>query len=226
MKRDIYHSADTIGIRSTDITRAFFTGDDHKRIALVFNTGGSRMVIPADTEIFGMHIAMKDYIFVGRDTGIVTALTANGDTVFLSLSHPTAARTVSYISDKWYTNTSDVYEGPWLTNAKGLGAFSFWKVPIYEKGMKTESQNTSPITASLNPSSGSVQLKVALQKNSFLRLELFDESGRKLSELASGMYPAGEQSFTFNTRKTTPSNLVARATIDDSFYEKHVAGLH
>src|SRR5205823_6184087 len=106
---------------SPDITKAFFMGNDHKKIALVFKTAGSKMVIPSDTMIFDMHISMKDYIFVGKDTGIVSNVTASGDTVFLWLSKPTAARTVSYISDKWYTHSPEVYEGPWLTNAKGLG---------------------------------------------------------------------------------------------------------
>ncbi|MEP7234717.1 MAG: sialate O-acetylesterase, partial [Ignavibacteriota bacterium] len=123
--RDIYHSTDTIGIGSPNIEKAYYTSADHKTIALVFRTGGSALVIPKDTTASGIRASIKDYFYVGSDTGLVSSITAKGDTVFLQLAFGTNARMISYLPDQNYNGTTVNYEGPWLANSRGIGAFSF-----------------------------------------------------------------------------------------------------
>ena len=65
------------------------------------------------------------------------------DTLKLQLSVSTNADKISYLPAIYYAGTTDVYQGPWLTNARNVGVAAFYQFMI---------ANNLLITADGNPS--------------------------------------------------------------------------
>jgi hypothetical protein len=226
--RDFYHSTDTVGINSPNILSAAFTDDSHTKIKLLFNTSGSGMTIPADSTVSGVNASIKDYFFIGSDTSLVTSLTAHGDTIFLQLAHSTNARTVAYLPDTYYNDTNIIYEGPWLRNNRGLGAFSFWGVPITYilKVGDNIAESEQPLSIYPNPSSGQTTFSIGLQEHSHIRLSLYDELGRELLRPVDEMRDAGRYELSLDTRFLNSSTVIARLEIDGKIFEQKLMIVH
>jgi len=60
-----------------------------------------------------------------------------GDTLLLNLSAAYPGARISYIPDQSYAGTSVIYEGPWIVNQRGVGAFSFHRFPVRPFGTTT-----------------------------------------------------------------------------------------
>jgi hypothetical protein len=218
--RDFYGSTDTIGIEGPSIDKAFFTDVTRTKVGLLFKPKGVPLVVPGDTIISSLSTSIKDYFYIGGDTGSVSSISTDNDTLFLSLSHAPLASTISYLPDVYYNDTNIVYEGPWLKNSRGVGAFSFWNIPILKwSDMAVVSQPYTHIKWEITPNpseaGGKQIITLTLDKPSTIILSIFDELGRELAQLANGMYPSETYRFTIPLNVNPNQILFARLRVED-----------
>ena len=184
LMRDFYHSTDTVGIASPDIRKAFYVDAAHRIVAVVFNTAGSGLVIPNDTVIASVSASLKDYFYIGSDTSIVSNIIVSGDTLFLHLSGSSNGRNITYLPDQVYNNTTATYEGPWLFNKRGLGALSFWKVPIEEarNAVKLPGDGSEKNVLKIypNPVKSFAEITYTLLSRSIVTIEIMNMLGQTI----------------------------------------------
>ncbi|MBS1902299.1 MAG: hypothetical protein JSS75_01185 [Bacteroidetes bacterium] len=227
VERDLYHSTDTIGINSPDILSARYTDETHTSITLLFNTGGSGMNVPADSMFDTLRASIKDYFYVGTDTSLVSEVTAHGDTILLKLKHSTNARTIAYLPDTYYNNTTITYEGPWLRNNNGLGAFCFWGVPItYVLRVGEATTSGTDLSVIPNPASDHSLLSFELGERARVRLSVYDETGRELLRPVDETREAGRYTLDLDTRSLPTSSLVCRLESNGYVIERRLIVTH
>ena len=188
--RDFYGSTDTIGISSPNIRRAYFTDAARTNLALVFDNVSDGLRITSDTILSGVAATVRDAFVIDGCSALVNSARVEGDTIYLTLSEPyrpsetaqNAAATISYVQDKFYPGTAVVYEGPWITSRRGVGAFSFHGFPI-DPGtgiadVAREVRRMKPgVTAAPNPFSTSTRLSITLPANGPVEITVVDGSG-------------------------------------------------
>ena len=132
--RDFYGSPVTDDIYAPDIAHVYYTDRFQKNIRLLF-TNTSRLSVTSNR---GYNL--KDYFYIDSISGHVSQMNIQENIVTLTLSQPLNAGTLTYLPERFYNNTSDVYEGPYLVNSRNIGAFTFYKKAI---------ENNTPYTAPL-----------------------------------------------------------------------------
>ncbi|MBL0175595.1 MAG: hypothetical protein IPP94_10085 [Ignavibacteria bacterium] len=125
LARDHYGSTDVDEIDPPSIFKAWYTTPAHTELRMIFSRTRA-LVWPADT----LGHAMREAFFLDGAGGLVAGGAAREDTVVLTLAQRSDARTVTYIPPVYYPGTSSIYEGPWLKNARGIGALTFSEYPI------------------------------------------------------------------------------------------------
>jgi len=229
VNRDFYGSVDTIGICSPNIVKAFFADTNRDVIGLLFNSNGSEMRIPNDTLISSIHSSIKDYLYIGEDTGLVSDIFASKDTLWLKLSKPTEAKHISYLPDRYYHNTETTYAGPWLTNSSGVGAFSFWNVPLSDSiytNLIFKEKSRGGFELYPNPSFSSATMQFDLNKRTHVRISIFDEAGRKIIRTVDEIREAGKYTIGIDTRQLGATSATVRLELDESIYDKQLIIVH
>jgi hypothetical protein len=230
VNRDFYGSVDTIGIYSPNIAKAFFANNKRDVVGLLFNSYGAEIKVPNDTIISSIHASIKDYLYIGDDTGLVSDILVNKDTLWLKLSKPTEATYITYLPDRYYHNTETAYVGPWLTNSRGIGAFSFWRVPIKDSTTATNPPfKEKPIGGFQlypNPSYSSATIQFSLDKRTHVRISIFDEAGRKVIRTVDEKREAGTYSIGIDTRQLGATSATVRLELDESIYDKQLIIVH
>ncbi|MFO0985115.1 MAG: sialate O-acetylesterase [Planctomycetota bacterium] len=110
--RDLYGSTDTQNIDPPNIATARFGSPAHDQIVLTFRDADDTLVWDAGTEAY-----------VLLDDGVAaTSAQVSGNTVTLQLASPSTTTHVAL--------DGHPFDGPWLKNARGVGALSFFGVPV------------------------------------------------------------------------------------------------
>lgn len=179
LARDFFGSSDTTEIRNPNLRSAYYTTPAHDEIALEFEPANSILTITADTSINGKAHTLKDYIYLDDSAGYVSAIKTDGHKLLLKTTMPSASR-ISYLPDRLYPDdTNTVYNGPWIVNSRGLGAFIFYDVPIGgEQAVGNAAQSALSIRAIENPAHGRLSLWVSGSGSA--HLEIIDDIGRIL----------------------------------------------
>src|SRR6188768_1094438 len=93
-----------------------------------------------------------------------------------------------------YNRTTVIYEGPWLTNSRGIGALSFWRFPITDS-ITLSTPNTLAeeikISAYPNPSNRRTTIVYTVPNTSLVTTEVIDALGRHVQTLINEVIPAG-----------------------------------
>jgi hypothetical protein len=119
----MYSSIDTIDIEPPNIIDAYYTDTTKKAIEVVFN---HNIIWPMDT----LGYRMRDYFYSDSSIDNVDNVTVTGNRLILQLKTPFTSNRISYIPDRNYWDTVNCYEGPWITNSRGIGALTFHDYPI------------------------------------------------------------------------------------------------
>ena len=133
--RDFYKSADTLGISSPNLLKAAWTSSKRDEIALTFATNDS-LICGADTSVAGRirTLANDAFLLDGKPARAVSVRSVEKNIVLLKFATPIAMQRISYVPEKCYAGSPDapcvVYEGPWITTRRGVGALTFTNVPI------------------------------------------------------------------------------------------------
>lgn len=130
LARDFYRSADTVDIDSPDLVDALFADTTYRNIALIFSNAVTGLFLTPDTTMGGIPARITESFFINDTLQGVSGVRVSGDTIYLALDAPYPGATISYIPDKYYPGSTVVYEGPWIRNGRGLGAFSFHRIPV------------------------------------------------------------------------------------------------
>ena len=144
---------------------------------------------------------MKDYFYVNGqgETGHIASgrVLEDGRTVSLLLVWPVwQANQVTYLPSCCYAG-GGVYEGPWIRNPRGIGALSFWGVPIMENSGVEENQPHEALRLlgnTPNPFDRETAIRLSIPNPQGVRIMIFDAEGRLIRSLFDGSLPAGERS--------------------------------
>jgi hypothetical protein len=168
-----------------DIVRAWFTSDARDEVALLFRSG-SPLVWKEDTLVAGETRRLESAWLFDDVESLVERGSVRGDTVVLSLRRPLVERHVSYVPDKYYPGTDVLYEGPWLVDREGLGAFAFASIPIEDRPASGgEPAMPSSVSVAPNPTSGALTVRYAVETDSRVSIVLVDEAGREQTLMES-----------------------------------------
>jgi hypothetical protein len=191
--RDLYGSSDTWCITPPNVLSASYTTADHREIRVDFD---SEVVWPPDS----LGVSMKDYFFLDEEWSTVDSgrVDANGRTIVLTLRGPSRAVRIGYLPNLSYLGPPwSTYEGPWIRNPRGVGALSFWGVPIPEAANVGE-EPPRLIGCSPNPSARAARIDFSLGTPQAIRIDVFDAGGRCVRTLADRWFPAGNQVVTWD----------------------------
>jgi hypothetical protein len=131
MLRDFYASADTSNITSPALQKAFYTSSEKKSITLVFDTSQQLKYPDPYKHPNGPVLDLKDFFYLDNQTGAVTAGKAEDNRIILDLKASQNAATLNYLPP-YLEKESPYYPftGPYVTNARGMRAFTFFNVPL------------------------------------------------------------------------------------------------
>jgi len=135
---DLYKSAPIDNAATPDIKKAFYTTDKKDAITLIFDEG-QKLVWPKDTLIEDVNYnffakSLREVFYFDGDESeskapVVKEGTATENRVNLTLFGSSSAKKLNYLP-AYKGEKIRIYYGPYLTNVKGLGAFSFQNVDI------------------------------------------------------------------------------------------------
>lgn len=131
MLRDFYASTDTVNIASPSLKKVFYNSDEKKSLTLVFDEGQQLKYPEPYKHPSGPVLDLKDFFYLSHQAGAVTAGKADGNRVTLELKAPQNATTLDYLPP--YLDKDGPYypfTGPYITNARGMRAFTVHDIPI------------------------------------------------------------------------------------------------
>src|SRR5262245_3180424 len=85
-------------------------------------------------------------------------------------------------------------------NGVQMGTFTFTRTDVVGVGPETPASTISFARPSPNPAFRSVSLCFSLPRAAVAHLAIYDATGRRVRQLASGMQPAGERALTWDLR--------------------------
>ncbi len=157
--RDFYQRTDTVDIASPNVREAFYTTPAHDTLELVFSPADCHLTVTPDTVIGGMLRRMKDYLYLNDSIGMVQSIRAVGNTLFLAVTNPFAT-SITYLPDAVYPDDSVIYEGPWIVNARGVGAFIWYDLPITDQPSSVNEQSNPISNAEIIPDPASRTISI------------------------------------------------------------------
>ncbi len=174
---DFYGSNDTINIKPPEVKIAYFTSTQRNKLKIIFRDNCS-LLLPNDT----LGASLKDHFYLDSSYGMITSLEVNKDTLTLNLNGTSNAVTVTYLPNIYYNNTTILYKGPWLKNIRGIGALTFYKLPISAIVNITEG-NYLPKEFMLypnfpNPFNPETKIQFDVPTAGRVKLEIFDILGK------------------------------------------------
>lgn len=119
------------------IQTAFFTTPESNQVALVFSNAQNGLMLTPNINIGGNIRTMADAFFINDTIQAIRTVKVISNAVIIDLNASFPGAQLSYIPDQNYAGTSVIYEGPWITNRRGLGAFSFHRFSILPFGTTT-----------------------------------------------------------------------------------------
>jgi hypothetical protein len=134
---EFYGSPDTLDSYPPNIADAWY--DPFTReVRLAFENTES-LIWPDDT----LGQRLEDYFYLDGDWGVVDTAIVVVDTIRLRLTGPHFFDHITYLPEKQYNTIQATYQGPWLRNAQGIAALSFYQYPIVnpEKTIKVTAPN-------------------------------------------------------------------------------------
>jgi hypothetical protein len=128
--KDFMNSTDTLEVHCPNIRKAYFS-DSKDTLVLEFDKL-QKMQYPNNSvdNLLGGKLFLKDYIYLDGVAGKVIGGTSLGNKIFLKLSEPSNAKQVTYCPDNFTLNTVSLNGIPYITNSRGLRAFTFKNIPI------------------------------------------------------------------------------------------------
>jgi hypothetical protein len=170
---DLYSGEYDIDITSPDIIKAFISNSDSSEVTLVFN---QPVVWNETAEIGGNPYFLLDFFYIDDVSYYSENYTVKNNTVVIKINRSVSAKTVSYLPNDYYPETTDYFEGPWLMGDNGLGVLGFYNFPIEINTTAIASRNADTFSIfRVSKDYLSVKLNAAMTVEKY---EVIDCSGR------------------------------------------------
>lgn len=208
LARDLYGDEDSIEIASPNIERAYWASARHDEIVLRFQDD-QRPQWPADFTAATGTYRMADQFFLDGAPAAIDGGIAERNTIRLRLSTASNATRIGYIPAQTYAGTATIYEGPWILNRRGVGAFTFWDQPIQASasGVALDAADDDPdgiLSLAPMPLSASGSVRVRLREAGAVRLALVDALGRRVREWDHDILEAGVHELSIDASGIPP----------------------
>ncbi|HEX5625872.1 MAG TPA: sialate O-acetylesterase [Saprospiraceae bacterium] len=130
VQHHFYGGPDRADDQAPNIRKAYFSKADFSEITLLFGPEAVHLKVPEDTVINGYTIRLKDYFALDGKWKSVRSIKVHQDSLILELENPGLVNFIHYLTEIDYLDFSAVYQGPYLTSQTGVGALSFYNVPV------------------------------------------------------------------------------------------------
>lgn len=131
MLRDFYGSKDTTDIASPNLRKAFYNNAEKNSLTLVFDEGQQLKYPDPYNHPSGPVLDLSTFFYLDHQAGAVASGKAEGNRIILDLKSPQNASKLDYLPP--YLEQGGPYypfTGPYITNSKGMRAFTFFDVSI------------------------------------------------------------------------------------------------
>lgn len=141
--RDFYGSIDNEQITSPNVQKVFYSTLAQNELTIQFDEG-QQLVWPNDTtvaDVNGNSIThqLSQWLLLDKQTGGVVSGRADGYRLILTLNGTRSEQKMGYLPPNYplidaggnpLPGYARAFPGPFIKNKQGVGAFSFWEVPI------------------------------------------------------------------------------------------------
>jgi hypothetical protein len=204
LERDFYGRTDTQNITSPDIKRVYYSSAAHDEITIIYAEPLDEYVYPSALTVGGKVRAIEDYFYLDGIYGNVRSGRFTKDTLRLTLNGRSDAKTVTYLPETFYNGDDSIlYQGPWIVNKRGVGALSFYNVPIMEYPSSSIESDGMSTRVYYEATTDEVVIESGMELHGGIEYRLFNllgESiaGGRLENQSSGVYKIGLSSLQRN----------------------------
>lgn len=131
---------DTVDITSPTVRSIRWTDGNRRTIRVTFDSKGPLAFEPL-TDGAGAYRGLEQAFLIDGRTDVVEYVYTEGSSVFVRLKEGAHAAAITYVPDTYYTDGTTIYEGPWILNARGMGALTFRNLPIDEPSVSVPAQD-------------------------------------------------------------------------------------
>jgi len=210
---DFYGGTDTFNVLPPQPIGAHYATIAHDEILLAFKGGNLGIHIIGDTL---SKEALKDYLYLDSAGSSIRSLAIINDTLHIYLSPKSTATSISYLPDQYFNTTQKTYEGPTIVNSRGVGCFTFYRLPIAEA--KVSRQTTAPPAGSItgfstwpSPFWKTLDIRYSLNVRDHVSLKLYNELGGLVADLRDADEDAGLHTLRFDPKSYSINYLSAGA---------------
>jgi len=229
VSHDFYGSVDTTDIYPPNIKDAKYGNSNQDIIVLKF-PNSKKLALTPDTLISGKLRQLKDYFYLDSISGKVNNVIVQGDSVILQLSLPSNAKGITYLPDRTYEGDDTlIYEGPWIMNERGIGAFSFNNFPIspYVPDTTTSDTGQKPIQEFSmqcfpNPITKTMTILYSLTQAKEVQFDVLDILGKTALSLGKRDAGAGANIATYDLSMLAIGEYILRMTIGAQIYTQKI----
>ncbi len=230
--RDFYGSTDTVNIDPPDISRAIYGNSNNDVIILQFKNRNDLYLTP-DTLISGKLRQLKDYFYLDNLSGGISSVLVKGDSIILRLPVASNAKVITYLPNETYNNDDTlIYEGPWIMNRRGIGALSFYNVPISAYSADTSHSDTgihmgrqTTMQCSPNPVSNVMAVVFTLKEAKAVQFDVSDILGKTFLHLEKRIFGAGENIRLIDLSPLTAGEYFLRMNTGSEFLTQKIVYL-
>ncbi|MBN9399996.1 MAG: hypothetical protein J0I17_07465 ['Candidatus Kapabacteria' thiocyanatum] len=135
-----FGAEDTVDIASPVVRNVRWTDGSRRTIRLAFDSRGALTFEPL-TDGAGTYRGLEQAFLIDGRTAAVDNVYTEGSNVFVRLKEGVQATSITYVPDTYYTDGTTIYEGPWILNARGMGALTFRNLPIDEPSVSVPARD-------------------------------------------------------------------------------------
>jgi hypothetical protein len=214
VSRDLYGSLDTVDIYPPNISTAFY-GNKSRDIIILRFADVTELSITPDTLVLGKLQQLKDYLYL--DKGKINSILVRGDSLILVLPSSSDAKSITYLPDETYNDYDIVYEGPWIMNKRGVGAFSFANIPIAPYSPDTTTSDIvsrtghpSSLLCAPNPITNFVTLIFTTSGKTEVQFDIIDFLGKKILSLGKKKADLGVNIISYDLSSLSAGGYILR----------------
>ncbi len=228
---DIYGSIDTVDILPPNIKKANYADSNHDIIVLEFANAKQGLFLTHDTIIAKKLRQLTDYFYLDSLSGNLRVILVHGDSLILYLSHASGAKFISYLPDEtYYNDDTDIYEGPWVLNNRGIGALSFNNFPISPYVHDTTSSSIDfhklpeiKLQCAPNPVISSLTISYILFDSRPIQLEILNLLGKTVLPLEKySLQQFGEYTSSYDLSTLSAGEYFVRMTARDQILTQKI----
>ncbi len=192
---------------------------NQSEIALIFD---QPVQVSNDTMVQGNTYYLKDHIYLNGQSGVINTLFTSGDSVILKTNSAIQFSNISYTPNKFYNNSTEVYEGPWIKGADNqIGTLTFFQFPVEDLTTGIGPQDKShQISIYPNPAKDIIYVEMFFNKPADVRIEIIDSIGRCID--IRKFNSTGENVKSLKTDALVNGVYIVRVLYNNQSYSKKI----